>query len=152
MNEFLPLSVGIGLAVSLLFTEIFGLAAGGMIVPGYIALFLTRPIEVGLTLGAGFLAFAVVHALSSVVIVYGRRRTVLMILVGYVIGMLIRWYTRDLTPQVPDDFIVIGYIIPGLIAIWLDRQGVFPTICSLITASAVVRLVLVISVGTELMP
>ena len=53
MTEFLPLSVGIGLAVSLLFTEIFGLAAGGMIVPGYIALYLTRPVEVGLTLAAG---------------------------------------------------------------------------------------------------
>lgn len=152
MTEFLPVSVGVGLAVGLLFTELFGLAAGGMIVPGYIALFLNRPFEVGLTIGAGLVTFAIVHALSSVVIIYGRRRTVLMILVGYVIGMLIRWYTRDLTPQVPDDFIVIGYIIPGLIAIWLDRQGVFPTICSLITASAVVRLVLVISVGTELMP
>jgi poly-gamma-glutamate biosynthesis protein PgsC/CapC len=150
MSEFLPLSVGIGLGVSLLFTEVFGLAAGGMIVPGYIALYLTRPIEVLLTLAAGFLTFAIVHALSSVVIVYGRRRTVLMILVGYLIGTLFRWATRDLTPNVPDDFIVIGFIIPGLIALWLDRQGVFQTVCSLVTASVVVRLFLVIFIGAEL--
>jgi gamma-polyglutamate biosynthesis protein CapC len=150
MTEFLPVSVGVGLAVGLLFTELFGLAAGGMIVPGYIALFLNRPIEVGLTVGAGFLAFAIVHALSTVVIIYGRRRTVLMILVGYLIGMLIRWATKDITPTVPDDFIVIGFIIPGLIAIWLDRQGVLQTICSLATASVVVRLVLVIFFGTEM--
>ena len=150
MGEFLPLSVGIGLAVSLLFTEIFGLAAGGMIVPGYFALFLTRPTEVLLTLAAGFIAFAIVHALSSIVIVYGRRRTVLMILLGYLIGTLIRWATRDLTPEIPDDYTVIGFIIPGLIAIWLDRQGVFQTVCSLVTASVVVRLFLVIFVGTEL--
>ena len=35
--DLLPVSVGIGLAVSLLFSELFGLAAGGMVVPGYVA-------------------------------------------------------------------------------------------------------------------
>jgi poly-gamma-glutamate biosynthesis protein PgsC/CapC len=150
MLEYLTLSVGIGLAVSLLFTELFGLAAGGMIVPGYIALYLTRPVEVLLTVGAGFAAFAIVHSLSSVVVIYGRRRTVMMILLGYLIGTLIRWYTKDVTPVVPDDFVVIGFIIPGLIAIWLDRQGVLSTVCSLLTASVVVRLVLIIFLGTEL--
>jgi poly-gamma-glutamate biosynthesis protein PgsC/CapC len=150
MTEFLPVSIGVGLAVGLLFTELFGLAAGGMIVPGYIALFLNRPVEVGLTLGAGLVTFAIVHALSSVVIIYGRRRTVLMILVGYLIGMLVRWSTTGITPAVAGDYVVIGFIIPGLIAIWLDRQGVFSTICSLATASVVVRLVLVVFFGTEL--
>jgi gamma-polyglutamate biosynthesis protein CapC len=150
MMEFLPLSIGIGLAVSLLFTEIFGLAAGGMIVPGYFALFLTRPVDIGLTLAAAFLTFVIVRALSTVMIIYGRRRMVLMILFGYLLGMLIRWSTKDITPNVPDDFMVIGYIIPGLIAAWLDRQGVFVTLCSLATASVVVRLILVIFFGTEL--
>jgi poly-gamma-glutamate biosynthesis protein PgsC/CapC len=150
MTEFLAVSIGVGLAVGLLFTELFGLAVGGMIVPGYIALFLNRPLEVALTLGAGLVTFAIVHALSSVVIIYGRRRTVLMILVGYLIGMLIRWSTTGITPGVADDYVVIGFIIPGLIAIWLDRQGVFSTICSLATASVVVRLVLVVFFGTEM--
>jgi hypothetical protein len=44
---------------------------------------------------------------------------------------------------------VIGFIIPGLIAIWLDRQGVVETLSALITASIVVRLILIIVVGTE---
>ena len=74
MIELLPLSVGIGLAISLFFTEMFGIAAGGMIVPGYLALNLTRPIDVALTIGAGFATFAIVHTLSSFTIVYGRRR------------------------------------------------------------------------------
>ena len=148
MTELLPLSVGIGLVVSLLFTEIFGLAAGGMVVPGYIALQLTRPLDVVITLGAGFATFALVHALSSFIIIYGRRRTVLMILVGYMIGMLIR--VTNLSTSVGYDFDVIGYVIPGLIAIWLDRQGIIETFASLLTASVVVRLILVITVGTEL--
>ena len=36
-------SIGIGLIVSLVFSEILGLAAGGLIVPGYIALYLDQP-------------------------------------------------------------------------------------------------------------
>jgi gamma-polyglutamate biosynthesis protein CapC len=148
--ELLPLSVGIGLVISLLFTEMFGIAAGGMIVPGYLALSLTRPLDVALTIGAGFATFAIVHTLSSFVIVYGRRRTVLMILVGYLVGMVVRWSTGSFASVGGIELQVIGFIIPGLIAIWLDRQGIVETLAALITASVVVRLILVIVVGTEL--
>lgn len=148
MTELLPLSIGIGLVVGLLFTEIFGLAAGGLVVPGYLALQLTRPIDVLITIGAGLATYALVRALSSFIIIYGRRRTVMMILVGYLIGMIIR--VTQLSATLNYDFEVIGFIIPGLIAIWLDRQGPVETIASLVTASIVVRLILVIAVGTEL--
>ncbi|MCK6536796.1 MAG: poly-gamma-glutamate biosynthesis protein PgsC [Polyangiaceae bacterium] len=149
MMELLPISVGIGLAVSLLFTEMFGIAAGGMIVPGYIALHLTKPVDVAVTVGAGFATWAIVHTLSSLTIVYGRRRTVLMILIGYLVGMLLRW-TTGVYGHGAVDLNVIGFIIPGLIALWLDRQGVIETVAALITASVVVRLILVLVVGAEL--
>ena len=74
MTELLPLSVGIGLFVGLTFTELFGLASGGLIVPGYLALYLTEPLTVALTLGGGLLTYGVVRALSTFLIVYGRRR------------------------------------------------------------------------------
>ncbi|MBX3130261.1 MAG: poly-gamma-glutamate biosynthesis protein PgsC [Polyangiaceae bacterium] len=150
MIELLPLSVGVGLAVSLLFTEMFGIAAGGMIVPGYLALNLARPVDVALTIGAGFVTFAIVHTLSSFVIVYGRRRTVLMILVGYLVGMAVRWSAASFVEPLGADLAVIGFIIPGLIAIWLDRQGILETLAAMITASVVVRLILVVVVGVEL--
>ena len=149
MIDLLPLAVGVGLVVSLLFTEVFGIAAGGMVVPGYIALNLHRPLDVLLTLGTGLAALGVVHLLASVVVVYGRRRTVLMILFGYLIGALVRW-VLDLPLEGSGEVTVIGYIIPGLIAIWLDRQGVLETISALATASVVVRLILILGVGTEL--
>lgn len=149
MMEYLPLSVGIGLAVSLLFTEMFGIAAGGLIVPGYVALNLTKPLDVALTIGAGFATWAIVHTLSSFTIIYGRRRTVLMILIGYLVGMLLRWST-GIYAHNSVDMTVIGFIIPGLIALWLDRQGVIETVAALITASVVVRLILVLAVGAEL--
>ncbi len=149
MIELLPLSVGIGLAISLLFSEVFGLAAGGMIVPGYVALHLTQPLDVILTIAAGFATWAIVQALSSFVIVFGRRRTVLMILVGYLVGMLVRWSGGAFTHGAVD-LQVIGFIIPGLIGLWLDRQGLVETVAALITASVVVRLILILVLGGEL--
>lgn len=151
MIELLPLSIGIGLAVSLIFSESFGIAAGGMVVPGYFALYLTHPLEALLTLAVGFATFGIVHALSAIVIVYGRRRTVLMILVAYVLGMGIRAMMPDLAGDGDDIVRVIGFIIPGLVAIWLDRQGVVETVSALVTASVVVRLVLILLVSSELL-
>ncbi|MEM1029650.1 MAG: poly-gamma-glutamate biosynthesis protein PgsC [Myxococcota bacterium] len=148
--DLLTLSVGIGLVVSLLFSELFSLAAGGMIVPGYLALSLNRPLDVVATVGAGFAAFAIVRALSSFVLIYGRRRTVMMILVGYIVGAGLRAALSGYTATPDGDAIqVIGFIIPGLIAIWLDRQGVIETVSAMVTASVVVRLVLILVVGLE---
>jgi gamma-polyglutamate biosynthesis protein CapC len=149
VTELLALSVGIGLVLSLVFTEMFGIAAGGMVVPGYLALNLTRPIDVLLTVGGGIATFVVVHTLSSFMILYGRRRTVLMILMGYLIAMLVRWGTGNYAHMHGTELQVIGFIIPGLIAIWLDRQGIVETLAALVTASVVVRLILVV-VGAEL--
>jgi poly-gamma-glutamate biosynthesis protein PgsC/CapC len=169
----LGLSIGIGLVVSLLFSEIFGLAAGGLVVPGYIALYLTRPLDVAVTLAAALATFFVVRIASTFVIVYGRRRTALMILVGYAAGVLANAalgaayeaMVDPLAPLVaaPDAALgvvvagreavetrVIGYIVPGLIAIWLDRQGVAPTLAALITSAVVVRLVLILVVPEDL--
>ena len=147
MTEMLPLSIGVGLVVSLLFSELFGLVPGGLVVPGYIALYLHRPGEVLMTLAAALITFALVRAASSAVIIYGRRRTVLMVLTGYLVGLAM----SQLAGGYDDPLDVIGHIIPGLIAIWLDRQGVTETVSSLITISAVVRLILVLLVGGDMM-
>lgn len=170
----LSLSIGIGLVASLVFSEIFGIAAGGLVVPGYIALFLTRPLDVAATLTAALVTFFLVRLASTFVIVYGRRRTALMILVGYAVGALFTG-GLDAVLQSRLDFVfpstadglgagiglenvsrnaleagVIGYIVPGLIAIWLDRQGVLPTLSALITSAVVVRMVLILAVPEQL--
>jgi len=150
MIELLPVSIGIGLAVNLFLSEIFGIAGGGLVVPGYLALHLTEPLSVVLTVAAGLAAFGLVRALSSVIIVYGRRRTILMILAGYLTGMVARYLAGAQTEEAALHYAVIGFIVPGLIAIWLDRRGIVESLCSLITASVVVRLVLILIFGSEL--
>jgi hypothetical protein len=89
--------------------------------------------------------------MSSILIIYGRRRTALMILVGYLIGCAARWVTAHAAAGTPG-FDVIGYVIPGLLALWLERQGIVETLSSLLTASVIVRLILVLVAGKELLP
>jgi len=149
--ELLPLAIGIGLVLSIVFTEAFGLAAGGMVVPGYVALFLTRPLSLALTLAVAFATYLLVRAASSFTIIYGKRRTALMVLVGFVLGIAANALAADALVSGEPAANVIGFIIPGLIAIWLDRQGIVETLCSLATVSVVVRLVLILIVGEALL-
>ena len=41
----------------------------------------------------------------------------------------------------------VGYIIPGLIAYWMMRQGVVETLCTMFMAAFIVRLALVAAHG-----
>jgi poly-gamma-glutamate biosynthesis protein PgsC/CapC len=134
------LYIGIGLFVSLLYAENFGVVPGGIIVPGYLALGIDDPVVVILTLGISLLTFFIVRVLATVMIIYGRRRTALMILIGFLLGSLVRAALGVGTPIGPFEVDVVGYIIPGLLAIWMDRQGVVVTGSSAVTASVLTRL------------
>ena len=144
--EYLAISVGIGLAVSLFCTELFGIASAGLIVPGYLALYVTQPKFIAATIAVSLVTFVIVRLLSTFLVVYGRRRTALMILFGYIVGML----TREWAGLWDEQFSVIGFVIPGLIAIWMDRQSVPETLASLTVVTSIVRLILVLTVGAEL--
>lgn len=150
MEDLVSLSIGIGLVVSLVFSEMLGLTAGGMVVPGYVALYLDRPLVIIFTCLVSYLTYFIVHALSAVMIIYGRRRTVLMILVGFAIGALLRLFGTVYIASTSVDLTIIGYIIPGLIAIWIDRQGLVESISTLIIASVIVRLILILITGGDL--
>lgn len=152
MTEILTLAIGLGLGVSLLFAEAFGIAAGGMVVPGYLALTLDQPVNVAVTFGTAFVTYLIVQAMSSFLVVYGRRRTALMVLVGFILGSLVRTTAQGITIPGVEGIDVIGFIIPGLIALWFARQGVVETIATATTAAVIVRLVLILFAGEELGP
>ena len=166
----LALAIGVGLLLTLLVTEAFGIAAGGLVVPGYMALKLMQPINFLLTILVALATFAIIRVLSSFAIIYGRRMVGITILTAYVIGALLELaigggVTFQLAPagaeMVQGDsatdnlnqqmgapiFVelgVIGYIIPGLIALWFNRQGIMQTLSSLIITSVLVRLTLIV--------
>lgn len=141
-------SVGLGLVVSLVFSETLGLAAGGMVVPGYLALMIHDPGRIAGTVLVALVTYYFIRLISNFMFIYGRRRTVLIIIVGFVFG----WISREfLIIGLPDgetlEFQAIGYIIPGLIANWMERQGVLETLTTMIVAAIFVRLLLMIFTG-----
>jgi poly-gamma-glutamate biosynthesis protein PgsC/CapC len=135
-------SIAIGLLVGFIFYELTGLSAGGFVVPGYIALYWDRPLMVLATIIISFFTYCFVSALSRVATVYGRRRFILMIMVGFSFQWLFS-LTLIKTHFMVYEMDVIGMIIPGLIANEMSRQRIIPTIASLCIVSIFVRLVLI---------
>lgn len=144
-------AIGLGLVLSLIFSETLGVAAGGMVVPGYIALFLDRPFLVAGTVVASLLTLWSLKLLTNFILIYGRRRMVLTILLGFGFG----WAAKNLLtfsfPPYSLHLASIGYIIPGLIANWMERQGAVKTLSVMMLAAVIVRLVLMIVSG-EVLP
>ena len=85
-------AIGLGLVVSLFFTEILGLAAGGLVVPGYIALYLDQPLRIGAhrARGAGDLRRRS-SCWAASMLLYGRRTMVFCVLAGFLFGYLTRY-------------------------------------------------------------
>ncbi|MDQ2069263.1 poly-gamma-glutamate biosynthesis protein PgsC [Natronospira bacteriovora] len=165
----LAVAIGIGLFFTLLLSQAFGLAAGGLVVPGYMALQLMNPFNVALTLSAALATFLIVRVIAAYAVIYGRRQTIIMILTGYLIaglmdlllGSMVAWTNLEMAGESGDaearvaelesafmmsmmEMSIIGYIIPGLIAIWFDRQGVLQTLCGLAVTAVLVRLALIV--------
>lgn len=134
----------IGLLLALLWAEVTDVAPGGLIVAGYFALYLDRPLRVAATLGAALLALAAYKMLAERLILFGRRRFALLLLLGAVISQA--WFL--LLPRIgaaPAEIRVIGWVVPGILASSLVRQKALPTLASLAAVStltfAVVRLI-----------
>jgi poly-gamma-glutamate biosynthesis protein PgsC/CapC len=135
-------SIAIGLVFGFFFYEWLGLSAGGFVVPGYIALQLGDPPVLVGTLAVSILTWACVRVASRYAILFGRRRFILMVLTGFAWQwayrmLLIRY---GVFTEAPDAF---GFIIPGLIANEMERQGVLPTSTALLVISVMVRLSLI---------
>jgi poly-gamma-glutamate biosynthesis protein PgsC/CapC len=136
-------SMAIGLVLGFFFYEWVGFSPGGFVVPGYLALYWDRPLMIVATLGISLLTYGVIHFLSRVAILYGRRRFILTVITGFVFQWLYEWVgMRTLFFNMEID--TIGYIIPGLIANEIERQRILPTLCSLVIISVAVRLILIV--------
>ena len=136
------IAIGISIVISLVLTETLGVTAGGVIVPGYIAIYLHEPIKVLSTFAVSVLVFIIVWILSHFMMIYGKRRLVLCLLLGFFLGYLSKLYFRF--PVSDLDLSVIGNIIPGLIASWMDRQGVVRTLSVILVVAVIVQLVLML--------
>lgn len=139
------ISIGLGIFLSLILSESLGVTAGGIIVPGYIALYLHQPMQVVVTFFVAILVWAIIQGMGNVMFLYGKRRIVLALILGFFFGYISRnfiYLSQDI-----GSVAVIGNIIPGLIANWMDRQGIVRTLSVVLLTSVMVKLCVMILFG-----
>ncbi len=115
-----------GVVVSLLFSELTGLSPAGLIVPGYIALCLQTPRRVIYTLVLALLAWGIGKLLSQVMILYGRRRFAVMVMLSFVLDLIIGG-----SGLLASDPGMIGVLVPGIMAQEFEKQGLAKSLISL---------------------
>lgn len=125
----------IGLLLALFWAEATDISPGGIIVPGYIALYLGQPLRVLATLAAALVTVLIYRFLARRLILFGRRRFVLMVLAGALLSQA--WFLAlPRLFEAPLELRVIGWVIPGILASNLVRQKFLPTLASTVTVSA----------------
>jgi len=137
----LPESIGLGILFSFLSGELLGITAGGLVSPGYLAYFLGQPLRIAATLALSLAIYGALRGLTKLVILFGRRRFMAAIL----LSLAGTWLVEILLFKqgfLPRDLRSIGYVIPGLIANDMYRQGVWKTLAATALAAALVRLLL----------
>tara|TARA_B100001250_G_C19762340_1_gene773088 strand:- start:381 stop:824 length:444 start_codon:yes stop_codon:yes gene_type:complete len=139
------ISIGLGIFLSLILSETLGVTAGGIIVPGYIALHLHDPLQVFVTFFVAIIVWLIIQGMGKVMFLYGKRRIVLALILGFFFGYISRNFIF-LFPEI-GSVAVIGNIIPGLIANWMDRQGIVRTLSVVILTAVMVKLSVILIFG-----
>ena len=141
-------AIAIGVLLNALSFEALGLTGGGMVVPGYLAIYLDQPARVLATLALSVIVWLVVeYGLGRFVILYGRRHYEAMLVVGilgsWLLGTLAPWLLQAGGP----DARAIGHIVPGLLANEMRRQGAAATLSMTMVLAILTRFVLWASAG-----
>ena len=140
-------TIGLGMVSSLFLTEAIGLAAGGIVVPGYIALYLQQPIRIVGTVFIGIVTYLLTKFIGKYILLFGRRLLALAVLLGYILGFVVRLFPPVVFSDMKFDINVIGYVIPGLLAYWMHRQGIIETLTAMTVAGVLTRLIIIVISG-----
>ncbi len=137
----------LGIIISIIFYELTEISPGGVIVPGYIALFITQPGRIIMTIFLSLATLLVVNILSNYTILYGRRKFGIMVIISFIIRLIMQMSINYL--PLPDILATssIGYIIPGIIAQDIGRQGIVKTVSSMILVASLIKLIDIIIVN-----
>jgi poly-gamma-glutamate biosynthesis protein PgsC/CapC len=138
--EVVRVALVVGVIVSMLFYERVQLTTGGAIVPAYLALHLPRPLFVATTVAAAYGTYLVVNrALARRVILYGRRKFEVEVLVGLALVMVLTLTADRLAPLDPVllGLAGIGFLVPGILAHDMARQRPGKTVIAVLGTTAI---------------
>jgi gamma-polyglutamate biosynthesis protein CapC len=134
-------AIAIGLVLSFFLFELTGLVAGGLVAPGYFAVYWDQPYTIAFNLALALVTMVLLRFAACITILYGRRRFILCVLLGFALQWTAGAAAMGLE-LAQGRIDVVGYIIPGLVAHEMDRQGVGLTLIALLVMSTLVRLLL----------
>src|SRR5262245_44451800 len=134
----------LGAVVATLFYERMQLTTGGAIVPGYLALFLPRPLYIATCLVTSYLTFLVVNRLiAQRYILYGRRKfeievvtSLVFVAAWYVVASALEGWSTPL-----EGLYGIGFVLPAVIAHDVFRQGPRKTYLAILVNVGIIGLV-----------
>ena len=132
-------TVALSVILSFLVTELTGLLTGGMVSAGYLAFYFSEPMRILSTFLLSALIAIILRLSREFLILYGRRRFMLSILLSILFVYALEKAYFIMSP-LSLDLRVIGYIIPGLIANDMEKQGIIRTSLALIIVIALVKL------------
>ena len=132
-------TVALSVIISFLTTELTGLLTGGMISAGYLAYWFGEPMRIVSTLLMSILIALIIRVSRHFLILYGRRRFMLSILLS-IFGVYLVEKSYFFVSEFSFDMRIIGYIIPGLIASDMEKQGILRTTIALSAVTIVVKL------------
>lgn len=140
-TELVRLAILLGVVASMLFYDRYRVTTGGAIVPGYLALFVYRPTQIVSTLLIALLTYWIVQKhLRPRYMLWGRRLFEAEVLIALILQSL--WVGGLLlsTRLVPQLALLygIGFLLPGIMAHDMGRQGAHTTIAAALICALVV--------------
>lgn len=126
-------------------TEFTGLLTGGLVSAGYLAFFFNEPMRILSTLLIAVLITFIIKGLQHFMILYGRRRFAISIM----LSLLSVWAIEHLYfyfSNIGTDLRIIGFIIPGLIASDMLKQGILKTLGVLMGITLLIELLVIAGV------
>jgi poly-gamma-glutamate biosynthesis protein PgsC/CapC len=136
--EAVRLALALGVIISILVYERWRLTGGAAVVAGYLALFVNRPLYIFTTILVSLLTYIIVdRVIARRMFLYGRRRVVMMVIVGMFLQLFtgaIAYFARGEALWLTGLY-GVGYVLPGLIAQDIERQGVKSTLLTVLGTS-----------------
>ena len=98
----------IGILISIIFYELTDISPGGIIVPGIMVMYFNSIERIVYTLIIAFITYLIVKLLSKHILVFGKRRFVMMIVISIILNILVSLIMNALSVNLLS-ISIIGY-------------------------------------------
>jgi poly-gamma-glutamate biosynthesis protein PgsC/CapC len=133
--------------IAIFFTSIVNaliqITPGGIIVPLYLSLYIKEPERLIGTLSVSFMTLLIYRIISSFFLIEKKKTLIIMVLISTILTYI--WW-KFMPVVFPTDFLfkTAGWIIPGILANTMNRQGIIKTIISCISCTLILFILYVL--------